>query len=209
MLDSYYSSVYFEHLYSKGGTKEIAADEVKTKLYDNFVIADLLQGSFSGKTDDEKTKIKNKFNTYLEDLKSGKKTFEAVYKEENGSNDDTSSTSTDKKQPKDKYASILGAKDTSYESDQYDTVKAMATGEVKLIELADNAGLILAVKQDIKADDYYIDALDLASRHIIADDDFDKEITDYANKMDCKVNDYAVKQFKVKKIKEPSTSSNS
>ena len=85
----------------------------------------------------------------------------------------------------------------------------MATGEVKLIELADNAGLILAVKQDIKADDYYIDALALASRLIIAEDDIDKEITDYANKMDCKVNDYAVKQFKVKKIKEPSTSSNS
>lgn len=152
------------------------------------------RAAFRAKPTDEKTKIKNKFNTYLEDLKSGKKTFEAVYKEENGSNDDTSSTSTDKKQPKDKYASILGAKDTSYESDQYDTVKAMATGEVKLIELANNAGLILAVKQDIKADDYYIDALDLASRHIIADDDFDKEITDYANKMDCKVNNYAVKR---------------
>ena len=209
MLDSYYSSVYFEHLYSKGGTKEIAADEVKTKLYDNFVIADMLQGSFSGKNDDEKTEIKNKFNTYLEDLKSGKKTFEAVYKEQNGSTDNSSSTSTEKKQPKDKYASILGSKDTSYSSDQYDTVKAMATGEVKLIELADNAGLILAVKQDIKADDYYIDTLDLASRHLIADDDFDKEITDYANKMECKVNDYAVKQFKVKKIKEPNTSSNS
>ena len=169
----------------------------------------MLQGSFSGKTDDEKTEIKNKFNTYLEDLKSGKKTFEAVYKEQNGSTDNSSSTSTEKKQPKDKYASILGSKDTSYSSDQYDTVKDMATGEVKLIELADNAGLILAVKQDIKADDYYIDALDLASRHLIADDDFDKEITDYANKMDCKVNDYAVKQFKVKKIKEPNTSSNS
>ncbi len=46
MLDSYYSSVYFEHLYSKGGTKEIAADEVKTKLYDNFVIADMLRAAF-------------------------------------------------------------------------------------------------------------------------------------------------------------------
>ena len=80
----------------------------------------------------------------------------------------------------------------------------MATGEVKLIELDDNAGLVLAVKQDITADSYYLDTLDMTTRHLIADEEFEKDIKDYAAKMEYDINNYAVKQFKVKKIKEPS-----
>lgn len=207
MKDSYYSSLYFEHLYGKDGEKEIAADTVKTKLYDNFVIADLIQVSFSGKTEDETAELKEKFNGYAEDLKKGKKTFEEVYKDYNGTTEETKeNTESDEPQPKDKYASILGAEDTAYASDRYEEVKAMATGEVKLIELEDAAGLVLAVKQDITADDYYLDTLDMSARHLIADEEFEKDIKAYADKMDCDVNDYAVKQFKVKNIKEPSAS---
>ena len=43
-------------------------------------------------------------------------------------------------------------------------------------------------------------------RHLIADEEYEKDIKDYAAKMDCEVNNYAVKQFKVKKIVEPSAS---
>ena len=82
----------------------------------------------------------------------------------------------------------------------------MATGEVKVIELDDDAGLVLAVKQDISADSYYLDTLDMTVRHLIADEEYEKDIKDYAAKMDCEVNNYAVKQFKVKKIVEPSAS---
>lgn len=209
MLDSYYSSIYFEHLYGADGTKAIDSETVKQKMYDNFVIADLLQVSFSSKTDDEKTELKEKVNAYAEELKKGKKSFEEVYKDYNGSSDETETANgqTDEKQPKDKYATILGAKDTAYESDQYDAVKAMTAGEVKVIELADNAGIVLAVKQDIKADDYYLDSLDMTVRHLIKDEEFKKDIKDYASKLKADVNNYAVKQFKVKKIKEPTSSS--
>ena len=207
MKDSYYASVYFEHLYGEGGEKEIAADTVKTKMYDNFVIADIIEVSFSEKEDDEITALKEQINGYAGDLKNGKKTFEEVYKDYNGTTDETEETAeSDEPRPKDKYASILGAEDTVYASDQYGTVKAMATGEVKVIELDDNAGLVLAVKQDITADSYYLDTLDMTVRHLIADEEYEKDIKDYAAKMDCEVNNYAVKQFKVKKIVEPSAS---
>lgn len=207
MKDSYYSNLYFEHLYGAEGEKAIDAETVKTKIYENFVIADLIQVSFSSKTEDEIAALKEKINGYAEDLKNGKKTFEEVYKEYNGTTEETEETAeSDEPQPKDKYASILGAEDTSYASEQYETVKAMATGEVKVIELEDNAGLVLALKQDITADDYYIDTLDMTARHLISDEEFKKDIRDYSEKMDCDVNDYAVKQFKVKKIKEPSAS---
>ena len=207
MKDSYYSGLYFEHLYGKEGEKEIAADTVKTKMYENFLIADLIEVSFSSKTDEEITALKDKINGYATDLKNGKKTFEEVYKEYNGITDETSENAeSDEPQPKDKYASILGAEDTAYASDRYTDIMAMATGEVKVIELDDNAGLVLAVKQDIAADSYYLDTLDLTTRHLIADEEYEKDIKDYAAKMNCEINNYAVKQFKVKKIKEPSAS---
>ena len=85
----------------------------------------------------------------------------------------------------------------------------MATGEVKVIELEDNAGLVLAVKQDISADEYYLDTLDMAARHLIADEEFEKEyqnISVYARVQPEHKTRIAVKQFKVKNIKEPSAS---
>ena len=207
MKDSYYSNLYFEHLYGEGGEKEIDAETVKTKMYENFVIADLLEVSFSEKEDDEITALKDKINGYAADLKNGKKTFEEVYKDYNGTTEETEEeTETDEAQPKDKYASILGSADTAYGSDHYDSVKAMATGEVKVIELDDDEGLVLAVKQDIAADSYYLDTLDITVRHLISDEEYEKDIEEYAEKMDCKVIESAVKQFKVKKIVEPSAS---
>lgn len=210
MLDSYYSSLYFEHLYAEGGEKEIALDKVKEELYGNFVIADMLQSdSLSSKTDDEKAEVKNTYNTYYEDLKNGKKTFEEIYKEVNASDDTeetTEETEDDTDSPKDKYASLLGSEDTSYTSDHYETVKAMALNEVKLVELEDDGGYVILVKRDIEADDYYLENLDITVRHMIADDEYEEDISKYATELECKVNNYAVKQFKVKKIKVPEAS---
>ena len=36
MLDSYYSSTYFEFLYGKDGEKAIAESDVQNKMYENF-----------------------------------------------------------------------------------------------------------------------------------------------------------------------------
>lgn len=206
MVDANYLGVYFEHIYGAEGEKAIAADEVKNKIYDNFIIADVLEASFSGMEETEITSLKEKFNGYVTALKDGSKTFEEVYKDYNGTaEEETEETvsDSDEPQPKDKYASILGAEDTVYEYEHYDEIKEMAAGEVKLIELDDDAGMILAVKQDITADPYYLETLDLTARHLIADDEFDKEIDEYAGELKLDVNNFAVRQFKVKKIKEP------
>ena len=209
MKDSYYSNLYFEHLYGEGGEKEIEADTVKAKMLDNFVVADILEVSFSEKKADEITALKEKINGYAADLKNGKKTFEEVYKDYNGTAEEAEEkeeAETDEPQPKDKYASILGSSITSYSSDYFTKVKAMATGEVKVIELDDGSGLVLAVKQDIEADSYYLDTLDVTVRHLIADEEYEADIKEYAEKMHCEVIDRVVKQFKVKKIVEPSAS---
>lgn len=242
MKDSYYSELYFEHLYGEGGEKEIAADEVKDTMYKNFIIADMLQASFSGLEDDEITETKEQFDKYAEELKAGTKTFEEVYNDYNDideeekdtdtssgssssssstessstessssdatSSEDTSSDSEEEEElePLDSYASILGAEDTVYESEYFEDINKMAANEVKIIELDDDAGIILVVKKDIKADPYYLENLDSTARHLIADEEYEADIEKYAGELELTVNDYAVNQFKVKKIKEPTAS---
>ena len=203
MKDSYYSEKYFEFLYGAEGEKAIEAGTVKTKIYDNFIIADIINASYeTDATDADKATLKTKLEGYVTALKNGSKTFAEVYKDYNGSDNTTSSEDG----PKDKYATILGAEGTSYANDNYEAVKAMAVGEVKLIELEDKSGFVLAVKQDITADDYYLENLDMTARHLIADEEYKKIIEDYAKKLEPDVSKYAISQFKVNKLEEPSYS---
>ena len=218
MKDSYYSELYFEHLYGKEGEKALADDKVSSAIYDNFIIANVLEGSITSEmTDTEKTELKTKFDGYVTALKEGTKTFKDIYNEYNGieeeetTTEDTAEETTDETEeealePKDEYASILGAKETTYESEYYDTVKAMATDEIKLIEKEDESGYVLVVKQDIKADEYYLENLDSTARHILADEEYEKTIADYVKTLKPEINKYATKQFKVKKIVEPTYS---
>ena len=210
MVDSYYSEAYFNHLYAEDGEKAIPADDVKTEIHSKFIIADILEATYTSEmTADEKTALKAKLDGYVTDLQKGTKTFEEVYHEYNGSEHEESTETTEETDtekaatPKDSHAQILGGEGTVYESEHYEAVKALATGEVKLITLADDAGYMLVVKQDITADDYYLEALDSVARHSIADEEFDKLIDEYAKKIELEINKYAINQFKVDKIVEP------
>lgn len=208
-VDSYYSSLYFEHLYGKDGEKEIATEEVKNKIYDNFITANLLDVTFSEETADEKTAIENKLNSYADKLKNKAITFEEVYKEyyeiKDEEKEDATSENEDPK-PKDEYATVLGAEGTGYEHDFYSDIQKMATGEIKVIKKDNDAGVLLVIKQDIKADEYYADTLDLTARHLIKDEEFSSDISKVAKDLKTDINKYAIGQFKVKKIIEPSYS---
>lgn len=224
MLDTYYASEYFEHLYGEGGSKEIAADEVKNLMLENMVIADLIEVDTSSMKDEEKTETKAKFDAYLNDLTSGAKTFEDVYNdyndvkpeeekteteadtEESTEKEDTEEETEEEEAPLDEYATILSNdKIESYKNDLYDDVKAMAVGEIKLIEKEEGAGYALVIKQDISADPYYLKNLDLVLRDAIKGEEYEKDMTKYAEGLNAEINKYAVNQFKVKKIVYPET----
>ena len=236
MMDSNYAELYFEHIYGEEGTKAISKEDIKNKIYEKFVIADVLEATYESEaTDDDKAALKTKINDYATALKEGKMTFEQVYNDYNGveeeeetseeehdhehedettsstestSSEDATTSETEEEEeptPIDQYASVFGAEGTEgYESDYYDDVKDLAVGEVKVIELEDGTGLALLVKQDIKADEYYLTALDSTVRHMLKDDEFDKDIAEYIKKMEKNVSKYAIGQFKVKEIIEPS-----
>ena len=201
MLDGSYAGLYFEHLYGKGGEKEIPANDVETKLYSDFLIADLLEVTFSEETDTEKTAIKNKFVEYEKNLKNRKMTFEEVYvdynKEENHKHEETENG------PKDPHATVIGKEGTGYEHDSFSDIEKMKTGEIKLIEKTNNAGLLLVVKQDIKADGYYLENMDMTVRQLLKYEEYSKDMAKQAEKLETEINKYAVNQFKVKNIKEP------
>lgn len=205
MLDGNYAALYFEHLYGEDGEKEIAAKDVKSKLYKDFILANVLEVTFSEETDAEKKKIKEKFDGYLKDLESGKKTFEQIYIEYNDINEEDHKHE-DKDGPKDAHASILGAEGTGYEHEYFDKIKKLDNGEIKLFKKDNDAGYILVIKQDIKADKYYLKNMDMTIRHLLKDDEFNKDAEAAALKLNAEIDKYAVNQFKVKKIVEPSYS---
>ncbi len=209
MLDSYYSNRYFEFVYGKDGEKEIAADKVKEEMYANFEIADMLECSFTDKEKTEVDSLKKQFNTYYEDLKNGKRTFEAVYNEynkvEKTEKDESADEDSEELKPLDEFATIIGSKDTDYASDHFETVQKMKKNEVKLVELDDDAGLVILIKKDIKADPYYTENLDIVVRHLIADEEYEKDMKAFAKDLKLEENTYATGQFKVKKIVYPET----
>jgi len=208
-VDSAYSEAYFNHLYGKEGTKAIADKDVKAEIHGNYVIAEQLNASYTSEmTDKEKTALKKKLEAYVKAINSGEKTFEQVYNEyiaikESDKEERKHGEGEEVSEPKSEYAQIFGAEGTNYESEHYVTVKKLKTGSAKLIELEDKSGFILLVKQDIKADDYYLEALDSAARHTLKDEEFEKEIEAYKATFKLDVNSYAVNQFKVDKIIEP------
>jgi len=214
MLDTYYSELYFEYLYAADGKTPVASADVEKEFYDNYIIADYLEANFEQEaTEEDKTALKEKLDGYVEKLNSGELTFEQVYNDYNGITETEAQEEHDHdheheeseeevKEPKDKYAQLLGSADTSYANDNYDTIKEMAIGEAKLITV-ENTGYVLAVKQDIKADTYYLENLDMTVRHALKDKDFEKIIEKEAKKAKADINNYAVNQFKVKKIVKP------
>ncbi len=206
MTDTYYADKYFMHLYGKEGEKAISDDELTTQFNNNYVLVNLLQADFSSKTQEEINDITAKFTSYEADIKGGKRTFEEIYLEHNGISADEhthSEVQEGELQPQDHHATVLGSEDTDYASDYYDDAKDMATGEVKLITLENGAGMVLVVKKDIAADPYYLQTLDQTIRYDIAGEDFDKDIKEYANELECDINKSSIKQFKVKKIVYP------
>lgn len=208
MRDTYIMEAYFEHLYGKGGEKEVAADEVSKQLTDNYVLVNKLEVSFTSLGDEEKEDKRTQFDVYQTALQNGTKTFEEIYLEYNNlSAEDHTHEEAEEGEttPLDNHATVLGNEDTSYASDHFETAKAMTVGEVKIITLEEDAGLVLLVKKDIAADPYYIEEFDMTLRQEIVGEDYNNDIAEYGEKLECNVNTSSTKQFKVKKIKYPET----
>ncbi len=203
--DAFYSSVYFDSIYAKGGTKEISTENVNKEISDSYILIDEISITYeTNATDDDKAKNKQTLEAYAADIKNGKKTFIDVYKAHNNVNDEETKTEeTDELEPINTYASIIGKEGTSFESTYYDTFVKYEYDVPQIVELDNNSGVALVIKRDIFKDPYFVDYMDTYARHTIADKDFEKHIDEYLKKLETEINKYAIGQFKAKEIVEP------
>ncbi len=206
MLDTYLTDTYFEHIYGEGGEKEIPAEKLTEQLKNNYVLVNIIEVDYSTLMDEEKEDKMEQISAYYDTLKDGSRTFEEVYINYNQIDEEEhkhEEPAEGELAPADQHATVLGSEKTNYYSDYYESAKEMEIGEVKIATIDSSKGVALIVKKDIVADPYYIDYLDMALRNELVGEDYQKEITDSAEKLDFTLNESSIKQFKVKKIVYP------
>ncbi len=197
----YLANEYFEFLYGEGGEKAVAADEVTEALQENFVVANVLSASLSGVEQAQAATLKAKFADYEARLNKGV-AFSEIYNEYyeiKETAEDTAETEADA--PKEKYATVLGSEDTEYANENFETVKGMTIGEVKLVTT--DSSITLFVRVDMMGDEYWVENLTTPALVLLKGEEFDKDIAAYIETLDYKKNNYAINRFKVKNIVYP------
>lgn len=208
MEDGYLSELYFDYVYGKEGTKAIKIEDVNKNIIDNYILVDEITINHDENAKDEdKAANKAKLEGYAKEIKNGKKTFIDIYKAHNEIKDEETQETEEKDEVKaiNTYANILGKEDTDFVSESFDTYNKYEFDAVQVVENEGKTAVSLVIKRDISKDQYYMDYLDNYARHSIADEDFEKEISDYAEKLKADVSSYAVGQFKVENIVDAQT----
>ena len=204
-----YKNPLFEGIYGKNGEKPVTDEQINNWLTTNCMLVNRLSVSFDALKDEEITKKNELFAQYVTDLKEGTKTFEQIYLEDSGINEEDhkhEEPAEGKLAAKDPHAVLISkeATEISYASEYYDAVKEMANGDVKLVELEDKKGLVLIVKKDINEDPYYKEFYDYWIRLELVGDELANTITAKINTMPAyDVNTKSTKQFKVEDIFYP------
>lgn len=200
LLYSYYSNAYFKSIYGAGGEKEVDSATISKTLDEKYVLADVLTKTYEdGATDSTKAALKKTFEGYVTRLKKGE-AFKKIYEEVNGAVTADASEGTEK--PQDSLAQTLGASDTSNASEDFDTVKAMKLGEVKLIE--NTSGLTIYVRKDILADKYYLNTMTDSVLYLLKQEEFEKTVKEKTANLKVEENGFAMGQLKVKNLEYPS-----
>lgn len=203
-LASNYADLHFKSIYGKDGEKEVSNDTLVKTLNDKYILVYTLTEQYAEKaTDEEKAALKNKYQGYADRLKKGE-AYQTIYEEINGKSETSESTTESTEgAPKDKYATVIGAEDTSYASDDYNDIDALSVNEVKLIENSEKTGFTVYKKLDINADPYYLDALTDDMLYLLKTDEYEETVNGLIKDMQVEENTYATKRFKVKKIIYP------
>lgn len=219
-------SLYFEQLYGKDGDREIPADDMNKYFTEHYAAVWMpVEHDYSSTENADPEQLIAEYETYKAMLENGA-TFDEVttaYKGETSSEDTSSTdasskadssadsssetssedTSSEEKAPKDKNVTILTDNENSYEATvfaKFSDVKALEVGKAAIIHDADNKKIYVVMKKDFSSDEYYTDQLDIEARQAQKSDELDAELDKLKAALEIDVNDYAIKQFKIKKI---------
>ena len=206
MLNSALADRYFKSLYDADGTKAVSADDIQKTLDENYAAVYILSKDYSSEEKPDVDALKANLEKYKTRLEAGED-YTAVYndfngiKEEDIKKEDTETADKDEPAPKDKNISIVGSEDTGVAFSLFDKVKELAVDTVSILHDEEAKCLYVVVKKYINADSYYRDEyLNSDILYFIKGEEFEKDIKVYADKLDYDVSNYAINQFKVKKI---------
>lgn len=200
---SYYSNAYFMSLYDEGGEKAVDSATISKTLNEKFVLVNVLTKTYDDDaTDSTKAALKTTFQGYVDRLNKGE-SFKTIYEEVNGTTEE-STTTTETEQPQDSLAQVLGDEDTDYANDDFDVVKEMAVGDVKLIETT--SGLTIYVRKDISADKYYLNNMHDSILYLLKQEEFENNLKEQTDALKVEENSFATNRFKVKKLVYPEAS---
>lgn len=201
LIYSTYSNIYFNHIYGKGGEKEVPQKDIKDNMLDNYALAYVLSASYpDNATDSQKQELKDKLESYGKRLKKGED-YLKIYNELNG----TSETAPEKQDngPKDVYAQIIADKDsslTNYASSDFDHVYEMNVGTTEIFENEEKTGLTLYLRLDINSDEYYLTSLTNAILLELKQDEFKKDVDKKLEKLEVTEHSWAINRIKAKDI---------
>lgn len=189
----------FEYVFGENGEKAADKQTVIDTMYENFEIANILEISIADLSSAEIADQKAKLDAYAERIKNGE-SFETIYVE-HYELEDHKHDQTTQDAPKDIHAMLVGSDETSYQDDNFNDIKKMGIGETKVIEDTNGDILRLIVRGDITSDEYYEKNLYSTVLYMLYDEDYEKYLAELYSSLDTQINDYAVNNFKVKKIK--------
>ena len=222
-------SLYFEQLYGKDGDREIPADDMNKYFADHYVAVWMpVEHDYSSTENADPEKLITEYEAYKAMLENGS-TFDEVataYKGDASSDDtssadassnadsfaDTNETSSDatssseEKTPKDKNITILTDNKESYEATvfaKFSDIKALEAGKAAIIHDADSKKIYVVMKKDFSSDEYYADQFDMEARQALKSDELDADLVKVKDALKLDVNNYAIKQFEIKKIVYP------
>ncbi|MBE6781243.1 MAG: hypothetical protein E7540_00745 [Ruminococcaceae bacterium] len=233
LLNEALYNAYFDYLYLEGGEKEMAKADIQKNLDSHYSAVYIITHDYSDQDEPDLDKIKQDLEKYKKLFEKGKTydevkaEYDADQKAESDSSNPSSSTGStssntsstgsdtsseskeEEKKPLDEDIVILTDNENSNTSgvsyfEKYSEVAKMKEGEVALIADSDNKVVSIVVKKNINADAYYFDTLSGEIVYMVNGEGFDSFLKDEAKKIDYTANDYAVNQFKVKKIKDGS-----
>lgn len=213
MNDALYSE-YFEYLYAEDGVQAVDSDSIKTAMNENYSAVYMITHDYSDVDEPDVDEIANNLDKYVQALKDGKEFAEVQsnYIEENEEDSSSSTTSSttssedeEENAPADSNIIILTKYEDTYTGEaslfeKYEDVEKLEQDEVALIHDEDAKCYYIVVKQDITADEYYLEALTDEIIYLLKSDEYDTLLEDTASELEYDVNNYAVNQFKVKKI---------
>ncbi|MBQ1186508.1 MAG: hypothetical protein IIX54_02330 [Clostridia bacterium] len=207
-LTDNYSAVYMiTHDYSKETEPDVDAiseslNKYVTALKEGTAYADVL-AQYNA---DNKTETSSDTTSSTTTSSNASETTSSEDASETTSSDATSSEeATEEKKAQDSNIKVLTKYEETYTGEatlftKYEDVEKLGADEVALIHDEDAKAYYIVVKKDITADEYYLETLSDEIRYLLKSEEFDTLLKETAEKLDYTAHNYAINQFKVKKI---------